>query len=366
MTKPYKLYGTSFSLYTGKVRSYLIKKGLPFEETLSTVKVYKKFIVPRTGVRYIPVLQTPDDTVLQDTTVIIDELEKRHPQPSIYPITPKQHLVSLLLETYGDEWLVIPAMHYRWSYDEVNQPTVFQNFGQVVMPNAPGFIRAWLGKKIGSRFKNMVPLLGITEETMPAIEQSYLQLLADLEKHFLEHKYLLGDRPSVADFGFIGPFYAHLYLDPYAGKLLNEKAPNVSQWVERMIDSQDKAGGFVANDDVPDTLMPVLKRMASEQLPVLIDTDKQLAQWRLLNFDKSIPRSIGMHEFTIEGVTAERKILPYSLWMLKRSVDYYQSLGMQEKTQVQGLMTNLGFIEMLQNGLKCGLDRVNNKLVFSK
>lgn len=364
MSEPYKLYGTQFSLYTGKVRSYLLKKNLPFEEILSTVKVYKKFILPRTGVRYIPVLQTPNDKVLQDTTAIIDELEQNHPSPSIYPSTPKQHLVALLLETYGDEWLVLPAMHYRWGYEQVNQPFVYQSFGQVVMPNAPGFIRAWLGKKIGGRFKAMLPSLGITTKTRPAIEQSYMQLLADLEAHFLEYDYLLGNRPSIADFGFIGPFYAHLYRDPYAGKLLRQKAPAVTLWVERMIDKNGITGDFVANDEIPKTLMPVLNRMAKEQLPVLLDTDKKLTQWRKLNSDTEIPRSIGKHPFKIEGVTDERNILPYALWMFKRPIDYYQSLQSQERAQVQEIMTSLGFISVLENGLSNELVRVNNKLEF--
>jgi len=56
-----KLYGSDFSLFTGKARSYLKKKGIPHEEITSTLKVYKNFIIPRTGVRYVPVLQTEDD-----------------------------------------------------------------------------------------------------------------------------------------------------------------------------------------------------------------------------------------------------------------------------------------------------------------
>ena len=95
-----KLYGSEFSLFTGKARSYLRKKGIKFEEITSTMKVYKNFIIPRTGVRYVPVIQTEDDTVIQDTTVIIDALEAAYPERSVYPDTPKQKLASLLLEVY--------------------------------------------------------------------------------------------------------------------------------------------------------------------------------------------------------------------------------------------------------------------------
>ena len=172
MTDSYKLYGAPMSLYTGKVRSYLKKKGLPYDEILSSVSVYKKFIIPRTGVRYIPVLQTPDDMVLQDTTVILDELESRHPENSIYPDTPRQHLAALLIETYADEWLVIPAMHYRWNFPFQNDKFIYSEFGRVVLPWAPAFLRAIVGKKIGGQFKAKVPLLVISEKTIPAIEAS--------------------------------------------------------------------------------------------------------------------------------------------------------------------------------------------------
>ena len=57
----HQLLGTEVSLYTDKARAYLRFKQIPFEEVLSTRFVYKDVIVPRTGVRFIPVLITDDD-----------------------------------------------------------------------------------------------------------------------------------------------------------------------------------------------------------------------------------------------------------------------------------------------------------------
>ncbi len=148
----YTLYGAEFSLYTGEVRSYLRKKGIPFREVVSSIRVYRRFIIPRTGVRDIPVVQTPDDQVYQDTTVIIDALEQRLDGDSVYPDTPCQKLVSLLLELYGDEWLLIPAMHYRWHYRDENYRFVIGEFGRMLLPGWPGFVQRWSGRKVGSRF----------------------------------------------------------------------------------------------------------------------------------------------------------------------------------------------------------------------
>ncbi|MEM7358297.1 MAG: glutathione S-transferase [Pseudomonadota bacterium] len=365
MSDRYKLYGVDFSLYSGKARSYLNKKGIAYDEILPTLSVYKRFIVPRTGVNYIPVLQTPDDEVFQDTTVIIDELEKRFPENSVYPTKPKQKLVSLLLEVYGDEWLVIPAMHYRWAYQDVNQPFIFQKFGGMVSPMLPAFIRGWLGKKLGDRFKGSVPLLGVKDTNFRAIEKSYLALLADLEQHFQQQDYLLGSRPSIGDFGMIGPMYAHLYHDPYPGELMRSKAPAVAKWVERMMDSQPAKGEFLPNDQIPDTLLPILRRMADEQLPVLMDTDRRLTQWRGRNPDARIPRSIGQHKFTIEGVTAQRIILPYALWMFKRPMDFYACLDPETQQRADNLLHRTGFGDTLKDGLQNRLIRVKNRLKFA-
>lgn len=113
----YLLYGSELSYFTGKVRAYLRWAGLPFEEVLSDAEVYRQVIVPGVGAAVIPVVRTPEGTLLQDSTEIIETLDARQAGhggvPSVYPAGPVQKLVSLMLETYGDEWLVIPTMHYR-------------------------------------------------------------------------------------------------------------------------------------------------------------------------------------------------------------------------------------------------------------
>lgn len=362
-----KLYGAEFSLYTGKARSYLRKKGIPFEEVTSTLSVYKKFIIPRTGVRYVPVVQTEDDQVIQDTTEIIDALEAQYAEPSVYPSSPKQKLVSLLLEVYGDEWLVIPAMHYRWNFPEQNSKFIYGEFGSMVFPSAPKFLQRIVGKKIGSKFKGFVPRLGIRQSNIPAIESSYGQLLQDLNTHFSEHDFLLGSRPSIGDFGLMGPLYAHLYRDPAPGDLMKKNAPAVCDWVERMNSESVASGDFVGDDEIPSTLFPILRRMAKEHIPVLLDTDKKLTDWRAQNADVSeVERFIGEHEFEVEGVTGERAVLPYALWMFRRPVDFYQSLKLSDydTKELDALLEELGFDNALKNDLDNKLVRSENKIIF--
>jgi len=83
-----------------------------------------------------------------------------------------------------------------------------------------------------------------------------------------------------------------------------EKAPAVIKWIERMNNSEPylQQGAWLEDDQIPETLLPILKRMVNEQIPVLLDTDKRLAQWRDENPDKEkVKRFIGKHTFTVEN-----------------------------------------------------------------
>lgn len=335
----HKLYAAPLSLYSGKARAYLDWKGVEYEEILATGDVYKEIIVPAVGRPVIPVLETDNGEIVQDTTYIVDHFEKAEGGPSVYPDTPKQKLVALLFETFGDEWLVIPAMHYRWNY---NEEWVYGEFGSTAAPDASKEEQLVIGRGLGANFKGFCPILGINPETIPAIEASYEALLADLNTHFAVHDYLLGSRPSIGDYGLIGPLYAHLYRDPASGEIMKRLAPRVAAWVERMINVKiPLSGEFLSEDAIPDTLIPVLERMMSEQMPFLQTTANMLTAWATANPDAELPRAVGMAEFTVEGVTSQRIAPPFSLWMLQRALRYYRGLDAADKASVDALLSTI-------------------------
>ena len=362
----HQLIGAPVSLYTGKARAYLSFKRIPFDEVLATQEVYRSVIVPRTGVRYIPVLITDDDVAIQDTTDIIDQLERRYPEPAIYPESPAQRLVALLLEVYGDEWLVIPAMHFRWNIPE-NRAFAVREFGATSAPLASSDEQLAIGETLSKPFAGALPVLGITELSVPAIEASYEQLLRDLDRHFAALPFLLGTRPSIGDFGLFGPLYAHLYRDPYSGRMLRQRAPNVAAWVERMLEPSRDQGAFLAGDQVPETLMPILQRMFREQVPVLLQTVESIRAWAEGNPDaRALPRALGMHSFALEGVEAQRAIFPYNVWMWQRPSDHASGLGDADRRRVSALLAAVpGASEALLAPIPRRLRRVNNKLVLA-
>ena len=391
----YILYGSEVSLYTGKIRAYLNYKQLPFTEVLSTVSVYKKIIRPKTGVTFIPVVKTPSDEYLQDTARIIDYFEAQANTQadtntnnlSVVPNTPAQHLVSELFALWGDEWLVIPAMHYRWNKD--NFPFIYEEFGQVVTPKAPTFVRAYFGKKLAKKFQGFVPLLGITEKSIPYIEDWYENtVLHYLNEHFATHKYLLGDKPCTGDFGLLGPLYAHLYRDPAPKKLMDKLAPNVAAWVKRMnkpgaekhtsaaVSNDNNPASppaFIENDEIPATLLPLLTNMFAQQWPVLKNTSEALADWREKNASNEntscfIPRTIGQHTFKIgrgeaENVEEQRFISSFHQYKLQRVLDVFNSIE-QPSLELMSLLEGVGGREYMQLDVNDRVAFEGNRLVF--
>lgn len=338
------LYGAEISYFTGKVRAYLRWAGIPFEEVLADAGVYRDIIVPGVGAAVIPVLRTPEGALLQDSTEIIDTLDARHGGrdgvPSVYPTGAVQRLVALLLETYGDEWLVIPAMHYRWHH---NRDWAIAEFGALNAPQATPEEQRAIGAKRAVPFAAAAELLGATPPLHAAVEASYEALLGELDAHFARHAALLGGGATMADFGLIGPLYAHQYRDPASGALMRRLAPNVVRWVERLqFQPQGLRGALAAGDAIPDTLLPVLRRLAREMLPVLVDSAQRVAAWMAEHPGEPLPRALGTHAFTLEGVQGQRIVRPYSLWMLQRVRDHLRALEGAERARAEALLQDIG------------------------
>ncbi len=334
------MYGSPASPFSGKARAYLDWKGVDYTEIAPDLAIRNEVIVPAVGRMIIPVMKLADDTILQDTSLIIDHYESALDGPSVYPDTPRQHFAARLFECFGDEWLVIPAMHYRWNY---NEEWIYGEFGRSVAPNAPPEQQVAAGKMVGQSFKGFVPMLGINEATIPAIEASYEALLADLDLHFSKHPFLFGTRPSIGDYGLIGPLYAHLYRDPASGEIMERLAPHLADWVRRMVEPDEpRSGEFLADDTVPETLEPILRRMMAEHVPFLVQTARMLGEWNAQNPGAEIPRGVGLASFTVEGIEGEGAARTFSLWMLLRALDYRDSLDREGREACDALLRAVG------------------------
>lgn len=352
---PYVYHGADVSYFSGKVRPALPQKSLHYREVIPDYRRIRE----ATGTAFIPVLFTPEGEAWQDTSEILDRLEARHPEPRLFPRTPVQRVVAYLVEVYGDEMGLLPAMHYRWSFEEsVRKARVDFSF-------ATGSLE--LGNRFADRMAGSLPMLGVTPDTIPAIEAHLRALLDALCAHFEGHRFLLGDAMSLADLGLMGPMYGHLFRDAAPSKLLYETAFRVGCWVERMNRPPLDQDGWLANDALAPTLGEVLRVMA-DGVPQLLDGVAAVERWADENAEgtESPGRVVGPFETRYRGASLRVGARPYSLWMLQRPLDAYRALDADGRAAVDAALAGTGWEPLLAYTPRHRLGKRDNELVFVK
>jgi len=388
--RKHRLYSWEHSYFSGKVRAYLRFKeragalGDGFEDVLATMEILVGRLARRTGSTAVPQLELADGRFVQDSSEIIDVVEALDPREPVVPDArrrPRQCVAAYLVELLADEWLVVPAFWQRWFFSENGREPSHrafneQQWGAMLAPGARGLERRAAGAAF---FENAFGIadtrrspkgvyaglvhLGCDARTERAWQASQHRVLGLLDAHFAQHDFALGGRPSLADFGLLGPLYAHLYRDAVPGFALRVFFPLVAEWVERAngegalnarafgqkLYSLGEDGELVArpatsdgadwlpDDRVPDTLLPVLGVFFEEMWPVLRSAARTLARFIASDAHaaggelpgKTFFATPGFeahqtgdgaltHEFEIGGVRARRMVVPYQIWMLQR------------------------------------------------
>ena len=374
MTTPHRLYAISHSLYSGRARSYMIKQGIAFNELSTGHESFKAEALPLAQIPTIPTLMTPSGDVIRDGAAIIEHFEAANGRPC-RPVGPKQQIISALFDVIGTDGLLRPAMHYRWNFPEQNLDFVHYHFlhSQRDMPE-----REAKTEKMMNRMRHVAMLFGVTEDTVPLVEELYLEFLQALNNHFEEYPYLLGWRPSIGDFGLIAPLYAHLGRDPYPMRLMQQKATRVARWVERMnrpdqdVPEYFNAGSdFVADDEIPDTLIAVLKVIAKDFMPetkaAAVSINNALASNVPAPNTPAVGRlaeAPGTAEFEVQGQSIIAMAQPYRFYLLQRVQATYDALSEAQQAEVLALLMRCDMAELLSVKLDRKLGRLDNLEVW--
>jgi glutathione S-transferase len=252
----YRIYGAEVSPYSIKVRSYFRYKSIPHQwivRDANTQAEYQKYA----KLPLIPLVVTPDDQGIQDSTPIIERMEAKFPEPSIHPDDVALAFLSTLFEEFGDEWGNKWMFHYRWAR-EADQNSAAQRIARTMLPDADDAQIGSVAETVRERMVNRVWFVGSNGQTAPQIEDSFKDAMGLLEKHLRTRPYLFGARPSFGDFGMWGQVY-NAWTDPTPGEILRSKSPHVVAWVERMLNPKSE-GGFAAWQELAPTLLPLLER----------------------------------------------------------------------------------------------------------
>jgi glutathione S-transferase len=377
---PYILYGAYASYYTGKTRSYLRKKSIPFIERLPSHPRFREFVSPAAQSKRIPILETPDGSVIQDTTEIFEYLEPRFPSPPALPSGPRQRLASYLVDLFASENLKI-AWHYRWNFPEQNLAFVTMDFGRSFKPQGADAELKRYGDIIAGQMDGHRANIGITPDMFGVLEQIYLDLLDVLERHFTTYPFLLGGLPSVGDFGLMGPLFAHLGRDPRPRDIMQARAPRVFRWVEHMNTPEIRSPEFaetpmeyLPSDEISATVTELLRRFTTDYTPVYRASADLYNDWArnhanypagtiISREDRDQP-DLGRIAVPLRGHTMTPASQIHSLWLLQRTQSWLRNLDTATRTAIEGFAADCGAADLLSIELVRPLTRTRNRLAL--
>ena len=274
MPAPYKVFGAEMSPYSVKVRAYARYKSLP-HQWLNRGGENAAEYAKHAKIQIVPLVVTPDGEAIQDSTPIIERLEREHPEPSIHPKDPALAFLSCLLEELADEWGNKWMFHYRWRR-EIDQKACAMRLALAMNPAMDEATQTGFAEQIRNRMTGRVWFVGSNETTAPFIEETFHAALVQLDAHLKGRAYLFGARPSFADFALWGQIY-NMWTDPTPGAIIEARAQNVLAWIQRM--AWPKAeGDFESWATLEPTLFPIIRDWAGELfMPWTLANAKALA-----------------------------------------------------------------------------------------
>ncbi len=303
-----KVYGCKISYYTGKLEAYLRYRGIAYENHPTVGKEEK--LIAGAGAVQMPVVELDDGRWMTDSTPMLAWLDGEQERAEkkgcgIYPEDPVLRFAALMIEDYAYEWLWRPAMHYRWSYRNSRNYAAQAIFEDIVEPQKlyPRWLAIWMIKR--RQLGGFVKGDGVNAKSRAHCDQTYLKALDLMEAILAKRPYLLGDAPTIADFGMMGPMFRHFAMDPYPAEIMRQRAPGVYEWVARVWNTEAGNAPKLV-DKIDDELAALLKECC----------ETNLAQHR--QNAEALGEELGRFDMIIQGTTYEQ--VPssrYRVWCLE-------------------------------------------------
>ena len=331
---PLTLNGAPGSPYTRKMVSLLRYRRIPYK--LLQYGMGAPPNMPRGKVQLLPTFYFPNASgeleAVVDSTPIIRKLESAFEGRSVLPPHPVTAFVDYLLEDYADEWLTKAMFHYRWHYaaDADKAGEILPRWSRT---SASDEEMASLKKFIMDRQINRLYVVGSNNTTAPVIEASYERLLDLFNAHLKVRPFLMGNRPGASDFAFFGQLTALTHFDPTPMALTLKRAPRVYAWVEVCEDHsglEPQASDWLDPNDIPPTIIALLKEFGRVYVPALLANEKAVAAGQ------------DTFETEIDGKPWKQQTFPYQAKCAQWIRNAYADLSPADRTSVDGLLKGTG------------------------
>lgn len=332
--EPVQFKGAPGSPYTRKMLAYLRFRHIHHEFLIGNQA--DKMGMPQPKVSLLPTFYLPDERdeleAVVDSTPLIRRFESEFGERTTIPDHPVIAFLNYLIEDYADEWLTKAMFHYRWYYkadiDKAGRILPMWRGMQVPdqqLEEAANFIR--------ERQISRLYVVGSNDVTAPVIEDSYKRFLQIMEKILTRQPFVLGHRPSSADFAIYAQLTQLAKFDPTPAAICLDMAPRVHAWVD-IVD--DLSGHPVTDNNWIDIeeAAPVLEELISEMGRVYAPA--------LIANASAIKAGETEMETTIDGRRWIQPVFPYQAKCLGWIREEYESLDHNAQAHVDGLISGSG------------------------
>ena len=314
MSQEYVVYGGELSYFTRKLEAAMVFYGADWRRAPKTPDVET-----RAATHQIPVLHTPENWVIADTTPLMRLLDGRFPDRAMFP--PGALGVAVhALEEYFDEWIARTMVHYRWHYEESARFAALKMSGGDEARAAN--VLSWGPRACRATGTE-------SEHQQRAAEDEYRRILTACEEQLQETAFLLGERPTAVDCIVLGGLRAHTYMDP-TPKRLTEQFPTVVQWTTERADTWNGGGELMPLDQPTPFAAFVLDEMQTTYAPYALAARDAVAA--------------GAKAFQVEvyDETVSYLTRPYIEQSRQMIVDRIDDLGAGERAAAQKFLDDNG------------------------
>ena len=330
-----KLMGAPGSPYTRKMLALLRYRRIPYA-MLWGGHQNPPAGLPQPRVKLLPTFYFPTDggdvEAVVDSTPIIRRLEADYNGPGVVPGNPVLAFLNDLIEDYADEWLTKAMFHYRWYFeaDRNNAGPLLVYWSSPTLPPDEG---QRLADAFSRRQTERLYVVGSNDVTAATIEESYLRFVDILDGILQFRGYILGARPSSADFAIYGQMTQLAIIEPTSAALTRARSARVRAWLDRVEDLsglEPSDADWSAPEEAGKVLRPLLTEIGRVYMPFLEANTEALAAGR------------AGFETEIDGKAWQQPTFPYQARCLRNLKDAAGLLTPADRKELAGLLSGTG------------------------